>query len=229
MQARIAILPGDGIGPEVTREATRVLRAISERWHHSFALSEGVIGGCAIDSFGTPLPDDVLRLCRESDAVLLGAVGGPKWDGPSGPRPEQGLLSLRREPDSVRQSAPGEGSSRAQPILAAPTRVAGRRRHHDGSLVRPAGSISARSVAKKCRPAELRSTHAPFFHATDEIERMVRVAAGLAIRRGEGHIGGQGERAGDVPSMARRRDESDRREFPKFRWSTSLSMHVRCD
>ena len=96
MRALIALLPGDGIGPEVTAQAARVLTAVGELYGHSFALREAPVGGIAIDQTGDPLPADTVALCQAADAVLLGAVGGPRW-GPSSPvRPEQGLLGLRR-------------------------------------------------------------------------------------------------------------------------------------
>jgi 3-isopropylmalate dehydrogenase len=94
----IAVLPGDGIGPEVMAEGLRVLRAVADRWHHSLDLREGLIGGCAIDARNTPLPCETLEICQAADAVLLGAVGGPRWDDPNArQRPEQGLLGLRKE------------------------------------------------------------------------------------------------------------------------------------
>ncbi|HXL87114.1 MAG TPA: 3-isopropylmalate dehydrogenase [Gemmatimonadaceae bacterium] len=95
---KIAVLPGDGIGPEVIAEGVRVLRAVGQQWGHCFDLREGLIGGCALDARGTPLPAETLEMCRAADAVLLGAVGGPRWDDPSArQRPEQGLLGLRKE------------------------------------------------------------------------------------------------------------------------------------
>ena len=95
---RVAVLPGDGIGPEVLAEGVRVLRAVGQRWGHTFELREGLIGGCALDARGTPLPSETLDICRAADAVLLGAVGGPRWDDPAARRrPEQGLLGLRKE------------------------------------------------------------------------------------------------------------------------------------
>ncbi|GIV81398.1 MAG: 3-isopropylmalate dehydrogenase [Anaerolineae bacterium] len=96
MQAKIVTLPGDGIGPEVVAEAVRVLRAVANRWGHSFTFEEALMGGCAIDATGNPLPDETLAACERADAVLLGAVGGPQWSDPTAPvRPEQGLLRLR--------------------------------------------------------------------------------------------------------------------------------------
>jgi 3-isopropylmalate dehydrogenase len=93
MSRRIALLPGDGIGPELAGAAISVLQALD-----GFEIAEHAIGGASIDEFGTPLTDQTLQACRESDAVLLCAVGGPKWDttDPDKPRPEQGLLGLRK-------------------------------------------------------------------------------------------------------------------------------------
>lgn len=96
MQAKITLLPGDGIGPEVVAEGAKVLRAVAGRYGHTFNFSKALIGGIAIDEMGKPLPDATLAICRASDAVLLGAVGGPKWSDPHAPvRPEQGLLAIR--------------------------------------------------------------------------------------------------------------------------------------
>ncbi|HEU4328404.1 MAG TPA: 3-isopropylmalate dehydrogenase [Roseiflexaceae bacterium] len=97
MQATITLLPGDGIGPEVVAEGVRVLQAVAERWGHRLELREALLGGCAIDATGTALPEETLRQCQGVDAVLLGAVGGPKWDNPEAKvRPEQGLLGIRK-------------------------------------------------------------------------------------------------------------------------------------
>ncbi len=98
MHSTITLLPGDGIGPEVVAAATEVLSAIAQRFGHSFDFREALIGGAAIDASGNPLPDASLEACRSADAILLGAVGGPKWSDPNAPvRPEQGLLKLRKE------------------------------------------------------------------------------------------------------------------------------------
>ncbi|MHB1056853.1 MAG: 3-isopropylmalate dehydrogenase [Rhodanobacter sp.] len=96
MKARIVTLPGDGVGPEVTAAAVAVLKAVAARYEHVFAFDEQSIGGAAIDACGEPLPAASLAACQAADAVLLGAVGGPKWSDPNAPvRPEQGLLALR--------------------------------------------------------------------------------------------------------------------------------------
>lgn len=96
MKASIALLPGDGIGPEVTDAAATVLCAVAAAAGHQFHFSESAIGGCAIDAFGSPLPDATRDACLAADAVILGAVGGPQWSDPKASvRPEQGLLQLR--------------------------------------------------------------------------------------------------------------------------------------
>jgi 3-isopropylmalate dehydrogenase len=98
MEARVVLLPGDGIGPEVVAEAVRVLAAVAERHAHRFTFEQHPIGGAAIERTGSPLPESALRACREASAILLGAVGGPAWDDPQASvRPEQGLLRLRRQ------------------------------------------------------------------------------------------------------------------------------------
>ncbi len=97
MNATIVTLPGDGIGPEVVAEGVRVLQRVADRFHHQFEFQEHLIGGSSMDALGTPLSDETLEACRAADAVLLGAVGGPKWDDPrAAMRPEQGLLGLRK-------------------------------------------------------------------------------------------------------------------------------------
>jgi len=98
VDAKIVLLPGDGIGPEIVTQSQRVLDLISGKFGHHFALSEHLMGGCAIDATGHPLPEETLAACKESDAILLGAVGGPKWDDPTArTRPEAGLLAIRKE------------------------------------------------------------------------------------------------------------------------------------
>jgi 3-isopropylmalate dehydrogenase len=97
MKARIILLPGDGIGPEVTGSAALCLDAIAQTFGHEFIFTEYAIGGCAIERSGTPLPPATLQACQDSDAILLGAVGGPQWDTLNPEfRPERGLLALRK-------------------------------------------------------------------------------------------------------------------------------------
>jgi 3-isopropylmalate dehydrogenase len=97
MNFKITLLPGDGIGPEVVAEAVRVLDVIAVKFGHTFIFTERLMGGCSIDKYGSSLTDETLADCKASDAVLLGAVGGPKWDDPNAKdRPERGLLALRK-------------------------------------------------------------------------------------------------------------------------------------
>lgn len=96
MKAKIAVLAGDGVGREIVPEAVKVLKSIGEKYHHSFEFTAADIGGQAIDKVGVPLPNDTLALAKQSDAVLLGAVGGPKWEGLEySLRPERALLGIR--------------------------------------------------------------------------------------------------------------------------------------
>jgi 3-isopropylmalate dehydrogenase len=98
MRAHIAVLPGDGIGPEVIAQGRACLETVAQRFGHEFRLTELPFGGAAIDAHGDPLPATTLAACRAADAVLLGAIGGPKWAAPDAPlRPEAGLLRLRKE------------------------------------------------------------------------------------------------------------------------------------
>jgi 3-isopropylmalate dehydrogenase len=94
---KITLLPGDGIGPEVVTEAVRVLDVIASKYGHRFDYKERLMGGCSIDQYGTSLTDETLADCQSADAILFGAVGGPKWDDPNAKdRPERGLLRLRK-------------------------------------------------------------------------------------------------------------------------------------
>ncbi len=97
MKATIAVLPGDGIGPEVVAKSTELLSAIADKHGHEFTFVEGLIGGIAIDERGDPLPAETVAICEKADAILLGAVGGPKWSDPTATvQPERGLLGLRQ-------------------------------------------------------------------------------------------------------------------------------------
>ncbi|WP_027953610.1 3-isopropylmalate dehydrogenase [Halobacillus kuroshimensis] len=98
MEKHIVLLPGDGIGPEVTKAARQVLQAVADRYQHTFKFESHDIGGAAIDQHGTPLPDDTVQAAKKADAIFLGAVGGPKWDQlPGHMRPEKGLLGIRKQ------------------------------------------------------------------------------------------------------------------------------------
>ncbi|MBT4866292.1 MAG: 3-isopropylmalate dehydrogenase [Planctomycetaceae bacterium] len=182
MQARLTLLPGDGIGPEIVAQAERVLRTVAERCGHEFSYTSGPIGGNAIDDFGTPLPDDTLAACRDSDAILLGAVGGPKWDDPNAKtRPEIGLLSLRKELQlfaNLRPVAP-----RPQLLDASPLKreiVEG----VDILFVREltGGIYFGESGRRELDEGE--EAYNEMKYSTPEIARVVRVAAEAARGRG---------------------------------------------
>ena len=182
MRARIALLPGDGIGPEVLEEGIRVLDAVAERWGHTFDARPALIGGAAIDATGNPLPPDTIALCRESDAVLLGAVGGPKWDDPRAKvRPEQGLLGIRKalglfanlRPVTVHEQLVASSPLRAEKLAGVDLVVV---RELTGGIY--FGEKSRTSLGEEGERATDVCTYSTF-----EIERVVRVAGRLALAR----------------------------------------------
>ncbi|VXB38598.1 3-isopropylmalate dehydrogenase [Luteimonas sp. 9C] len=181
MHADIVVLPGDGIGPEVAAAAVDVLQAIAQRFGHRFSLHEHLIGGAAIDATGKPLPDETLAAARNADAVLLGAVGGPKWSDPNASvRPEQGLLAIRKALGlyaNLRPTRPHPAAMGASPIK--PHLLAG----VDLLVVRElTGGIY---FGERTRTAESASDLCTY--TVTEIERVVRRACLLARGR-RGHV-----------------------------------------
>ena len=180
MKTTIAILPGDGIGGEVTREAVKCLAAVAQKFGHEFNLPEGLIGGAGLDAEGNPFPDSTAALCADSAAVLLGAVGGPKWDNvPTENRPERGLLKLRAALNvfaNLRPVAPHPLLAGASPIR--PELLQG----VDIMVVRElTGGIY---FGKKERTADSATDVCTYTRA--EIERVLRIAGKLAQgRRGK--------------------------------------------
>lgn len=183
--ALIALLPGDGIGPEVVSEASRVLAAAGELAGVRIDFEEGLIGGAAIDAAGGPLPQPTIDLCRRANAVLLGAVGGPRWDDPSATvRPEQGLLAIRRELGVFANLRPvilHPALLDASPLR--PERLAG----VDLIVVREltGGIYFGDKGVEQVRQGE--RAYDVCSYETHEIERVVRVAAELARGR-RGHL-----------------------------------------
>ncbi|MEA3152116.1 MAG: 3-isopropylmalate dehydrogenase [Gammaproteobacteria bacterium] len=177
MHALIAVLPGDGIGSEVTAEGVRALGAIAAKFEHSFEFESALLGGAAIDATGEALPAATLEICRRADAVLLGAVGGPKWSDPGAKvRPEQGLLELRKALGlfaNLRPVVPHPAVLDASPIKAELLHGV------DIMVVRElTGGIyfgdkhrTATDAMDVCR------------YTVTEIERVVRLAAELAQKR----------------------------------------------
>ena len=173
---RIVVLPGDGIGPEIVAAAREVLDALGE-----FSYDERLMGGCSIDEHGTALTDEILDACRGADAVLLGAVGGPKWDttDPDAPRPEQGLLGLRTGMGlyaNLRPVRPSPALMSASPLRE--ERIAGT----DLLVVRElTGGIYFGDSGREGDVA-----HDTCTYSVEEIERIARTAFDAARRRAEG-------------------------------------------
>ena len=177
MKALIAVLAGDGIGGEVTDEAVRVLTAVAARFGHAFEFQPALLGGAAIDATGQALPAATLALARRADAILLGAVGGPKWSAPDAlVRPEQGLLQLRQALGlfaNLRPVVPHPAVLHASPIKAdlltgVDIMVV---RELTGGIYFGDKSRTATEAVDVCR------------YTVEEIERVVRLAARLALTR----------------------------------------------
>jgi 3-isopropylmalate dehydrogenase len=177
MRAAIVVLPGDGIGPEVVAEGLKVLSAVAKKFGHEFITREALIGGAAIDATGTALPDATLKLCQDADAVLLGAVGGPKWDDPKAKvRPEQGLLAIRKglglyanlRPVTVNPRLLGASTLRPEVLAGV-----------DMIVIREltGGIYFGEKVREADRASDL------CVYTVGEVERIVRVAARLARTR----------------------------------------------
>ena len=182
MQFDLAVLPGDGVGPEVTDEAIRVLQVAGERSGNNFNLHYGLIGGIAIDEQGTALPPETLKMCKRCDAVLLGAVGGPKWDDPKAPaHPEDGLLGLRK----------GLGLfANLRPVKVLPTLV--NATNLKPKVIEGADFICVRELTgglyfakpkRQWRTSRGRKATDTLTYSEQEIERIVRVGFELARGR----------------------------------------------
>jgi 3-isopropylmalate dehydrogenase len=177
MKAQIAVLPGDGIGPEVCAEGVKALKVIAQRFGHDFEFRIAPIGGAAMETTGLALPEETLQLCQHSDAILLGAVGGPKWSDPKAPvRPEQGLLRLRQALGLYANLRPVKPHANA--IEFAPIKPEILRgvdlivvRELTGGVYFGERTRTATSATDLCR------------YEVFEIERIVRVAAKLAMTR----------------------------------------------
>jgi 3-isopropylmalate dehydrogenase len=173
---RIVLLPGDGIGPEIVSAAQRLLETLGD-----FEFQQHLMGGCSIDAHGVALTDEVLTACKDSDAVLLGAVGGPKWDttDPDAPRPEQGLLGLRKGMGlyaNLRPVRPSRALVGASPLRE--ERIAGT----DLLVVRElTGGIY---FGDSGRSGD--SAHDTCEYSRVEIERIARAGFEAAQRRAEG-------------------------------------------
>ena len=177
MKARIAVLGGDGIGPEVTAEAVRVLEVVAARFGHEFVFADALLGGAAIDATGSPLPPRTIDACRSSDAVLLGAVGGPKWSDPAARvRPEQGLLDLRRTLGLYANLRPVKTQKEMLDVSPLKAEVV------DGTDILVVRELTGGIYfGRKTRTA--REAEDVCSYTTEEIERVTRTAARLAMTR----------------------------------------------
>jgi 3-isopropylmalate dehydrogenase len=176
-QAKIVILAGDGIGPEVTHEGARVLEAVASRFNHEFKFEAHLIGGAAIDATQSPLPASALSACGTADAVLLGAVGGPKWSDPNAKvRPEQGLLALRKglglfanlRPVTLHPALLGASPLKPEVLQGTDIMVV---RELTGGIYFGEKTRTATSATDVCT------------YTVEEIERVARVAGRLAMGR----------------------------------------------
>ncbi len=182
VEVRIAVLGGDGIGPEVTAEAVRVLDAVGRKHRHKFTYVSALVGGCAIDSHGAAISDDSMDLVLGSDAVLFGAVGGPKWDDPKATvRPEQGILRLRKELGLFANLRPVKVYPQlidASPIK--PDRLKG----VDFIIIRElTGGLYFGKPKKRWQTSRGRRAVDTLLYTEQEIERVVRVGFELAMMR----------------------------------------------
>ncbi|MGI6776666.1 MAG: 3-isopropylmalate dehydrogenase [Acetivibrionales bacterium] len=184
----IAVLPGDGIGPEITEQAVNIVKAIGDKYNHQFILHEGLMGGCAIDSCGEPLPTETLELCKSCDAVLLGAVGGPRWDRlPGNERPEAGLLGIRAELGLFANLRPAI----IYPSLknASPLKQDIVKDGIDIMVVRElTGGIYFGKRGRKQRGGKDYSAFDTEEYSIPEIERIARVAFDIAMKRNKSVI-----------------------------------------
>ena len=180
MTYNIVLLPGDGIGPEIVAAAAQVLEKVGEVCGHSFAFSERLIGGIAIDQTGNPLPEETVAACRDSDAILLGAVGGPKWDDPAAKtRPEAGLLGIRKALSlfaNLRPIKPFEELLDASPLKREV--VEGNSRQRGRAESRWVAEMGVRERVREERPSFDRDTGA--YTGTNTYERPYEEAPGIS-------------------------------------------------
>jgi len=179
----IALLPGDGIGPEVIRQAVGVLETAGKKYGVGFAFHEAMIGGCAIDAAGDPLPKETVDLCKRCDAVLLGAVGGPKWDNlPGGKRPEAGLLGIRARLELFANLRPAV----IYPALkdASPLKAQILAEGVDILVVRElTGGMYFGEKGRKNTAGRGEAAYDTEMYSTGEIERIARVGFEAALKR----------------------------------------------
>lgn len=229
MDAKIVLLPGDGIGPEIVAQAKRVLEAIAAKFDHRFSLSEYPIGGNAIDQFGDPLPQETIDACKAADAILLGAVGGPKWDDPTAKtRPEAGLLKIRQELGLFANLRPIQTWDEL--VDASPLRreiVSGTDILFFRELT---GGIYFGASGRRAHPSGEEAFN-EMVYSTGEVERIVRLAAQAARQRRGRLTSVDKANVLEVSRLWRQTAERVmREEFPDVKYDVvlvdSMAMHL---
>jgi 3-isopropylmalate dehydrogenase len=229
VQAKICLLPGDGIGPEIVAQARLVLEAVAARFGHEFSFESHLMGGCAIDDGGDPLPEVTLEACRQADAVLLGAVGGPKWDDPRAKtRPEAGLLRIRKELGLFANLRPVK--PHASLIDASPLRP---------EIVRGVDILFVRELTGgiyfgdkgRRTVAGGEAAFDEMAYSVPEVERVVRIAGTAAMERGKKLTSVDKANVLEVSRLWREVAESVvRSEFPELEYEVvlvdSMAMHL---
>ena len=221
-------LPGDGVGPEIVDAAKRVLDAAGEKFGYLLAYEVGVMGGCAIDEFGAPMEPGLIERCQATDAVLLGAVGGPKWDttDPHKPRPEQGLLDMRKGLELFANLRP----VKSFPALAGNSTL-------KPEVIDGVDMLVVRELTggvyfgKRERTAD--TAYDTMIYTEAEVDRLMEYAFKLAGgRRRPRALGRQGQRARELAPVARRRHPRrralpGRRDAPHARGQLRHAVHPR--
>ncbi len=184
MDYKIAILPGDGIGPEVISEAVKILKVIEKKYDHSFELLDGIIGGAAIDKYANPIPKETLSVIDKSDAILFGAVGGPKWDDPNAElRPEDGILFLRKSLNLFANLRP---IKIFKPLIDSSPIKSDLLNEVDIIVVRElTGGLYFGSPKKRWVTAKGRKAVDTLIYSESEIKRILKVAFQLASSRNQ--------------------------------------------
>lgn len=229
MRANLVLLPGDGIGPEIVDQAERVLIAVADKFGHQFEMERFRIGGIAIDETGDPLPAETLDACRASDAILLGAVGGPKWDDPAAKtRPEKGLLQIRKELGLFANLRPIQTFSEL--VDASPLR----REIVEGTDILFVRELTGGIYFGPSGTGEIdghESAYATMVYSVPEVERVVRLAAEAARER-RGKLTSVDKANVLEPSRLWRRiaERIVREEFPDLEYSVvlvdAMAMHL---
>ncbi len=211
---RIAVLKGDGIGPEIVDATLLVLNKAREIFGVEFELKEGLIGGVAIDETGDPLPEETLELCKSSDAVLLGAVGGPKWDDlPTDKRPEKGLLRIRKELDLYANLRPArvwgpliDASPLKEEVVKGTDMIVVRELTGDLYYGEPRGVFKEDGMRVGINTMR---------YTEEEIRRVVRMAFEIALKRRKKLTSVDKANVLEVSGLWREIVEEERKNFPE--------------